>query len=80
MRLWGLTACMFSMCWKETKSGIATTTYSVSRSPEGQETKRRGGTTTEKVTAEQPPLQLEPMLSTRPVAIGEMKMPATAWT
>lgn len=28
-----LTACMFSMCWKETKSGIAITTYNVRRSP-----------------------------------------------
>lgn len=30
-----LTACIFSMCWKETKSGIATRTYSVRKSPEG---------------------------------------------
>ena len=28
-----LTACMFSMCWKETNRGIATITYKVRRSP-----------------------------------------------
>lgn len=36
----GLTACIFSMCWKDTKRGIATTTYSVRRSPEAQDAER----------------------------------------
>lgn len=31
-----LTACILSICWKETNSGMATTTYSVRRSPDGR--------------------------------------------